>query len=243
MAMLAMLVMSNYEDELYDRLVDQFVQPEMSQQETAQSLLHATHGLLQSRQTLFSGGGYHNIRDKYFRSADIQLIDAQGDCGSYSHVLGRLLQRAGFEVRLIQMRCGARWGCHILIEAKVGGRFVGLDPLYNLAFVRPDGMLASANEIGGDWRTFKHQVPQNYPQQFSYEGVRYTNWNKIPFFMPAVKGVLRVFLGDKVETVSIRSWVLNVYKTYLFSLVFGYALLVLLSGYLLTLRKKEAFFK
>lgn len=239
MAALLMLLMSNYEDELYDRLLDRFIEPEMSQQEVALSLLHGTHKLLKPRENMFSRGGYHNIRDKFLRSSDIQLIDAQGACGSYSHVLGRLLQRAGFEVRLAQMKCGALWGCHILLEARIEGRFVSLDPLYDLAFVRPDGSLASFNEIGRNWLSYKSQVPESYPKLFAYEDVRYTNWGKIPFLLPSVKKVLTVFRADSIETLSIRSWVLNVYKTYLFALLVGYGALLIVSYYVVFIRNKS----
>jgi hypothetical protein len=167
------------------------------------------------------------------------LIDARGDCGSYSHVLGRLLQRAGFEIRLAQMKCGTQWGCHILIEASVDGGFVSLDALYNLAFFRSDGSLASFEEIGRDWDDYKVQAPEGYPAKYAYEGVRYTNWDKIPALKSTVKGVLRVFLGGEIETLSIRSWVLNVYKAYLLIFLFGYALLVIFSGYIMLLRNKS----
>ena len=83
--------------------------------------LHKTHFLLKPREELFEGEENINLRDALFRSSDIQLIDAKGACGSYTHVLGRLLQRAGFEVRIAQMKCGENWGCHILLEANIDG--------------------------------------------------------------------------------------------------------------------------
>jgi len=233
-----MFLMSNYEDQLYDRLLQEFTQPEMSQQDIVLKLLSDTHYLLKPRQKLFAGGEFNNVRDKFLRSSDIQLIDAHGDCGSYSHVLARLLQRAGLDVRLAQMKCGTQWGCHILIEANVDGRFVSLDALYNLAFFRPDGRLASIDEIGRNWGDYKSQTPEGYPSFYAYEDVRYTNWEKIPVLMPAAKGVLALLLGGDIETLSIRSWVLNVYKAYMHIILFGYALLAIFSGYTVLVRNK-----
>ncbi|MFT4635820.1 MAG: hypothetical protein ACI854_000705 [Arenicella sp.] len=229
--------MSSYEDALYDQLVNKFTETSMSQQEMALSLLSESHMLLNSRHKLFSGDDYIGMRDSLFRSADVQLIDARFSCGSYSHVLGRLLQRAGFEIRLAQMKCDNVWGCHIVLEAKVDDRFVSLDSLYNVAFIRSDGKLASFSEVGENWSDYKRQLPSGYPDWFAYEDVRYTNWSKIPLLMPAAKNLLSVFIGDKVNRVSVRSLVLNVYKAYLYILMTGYLMLIFFNIYVLVWRR------
>lgn len=238
MAITVLLVMSNYENDLYDQLVLKFTTPEMSQQQVALGLLHATHTLLKPRQILFGDSRQTNIRDKLFRSSDIQLVDAKGGCGSYAHVLGRLLQRAGFEIRLAQMKCGNTWGCHILLEANIDGRFVVLDSLFDLAFVKPDGKLANFREVRQNWAAYKDQVPKDYNHGYAYEDVRYTNWDKVPLLMPAAKQVLGVFLGTKIDTLSVRSWVLNVYKAYMQILLVMYVFLLLFSIYIVLLRSK-----
>ena len=71
----------------------------------------------------------------------------------------------------------------------------------------------------------------DYNGWFAYEDVRYTNWTKIPLVMPATKRILALFVGDRVETLSIRSWVLNVYKTYMYILLCAYACLLIFSVY------------
>ncbi len=232
-----LFVMSDSENELYDRLVFKFVEPSMSEQETVLALLHGTQTLLAPRHSVFEGRSYANIRDKLLRSADIQLNDAKWSCGSYVHVLGRLLQRAGFKIRIAQMKCGHVWGCHIVLETMVDGRFVNLDAFYGLAFSRPDGKLASFKELNENWKYYKDQAPENYEGAYAYEDVRYTNWRKIPYLMPAVNQVLKIVVPDRVETISIRSWVLNLYQTYM--IVFGvlYLALLLLSARVLYLRK------
>jgi len=128
-------LMSSYEDGLFDQIVESLLSPEMSEQEAVLALMNGTHVMLKPRQELFSGIEYVGLRDGVFGSSDTQLIDARGNCGSYTHVLGRLLQRANYEIRIAQMKCGDVWGCHILLEAKVDGRFVSLDALYDLAFI------------------------------------------------------------------------------------------------------------
>jgi hypothetical protein len=231
--------MSNYENQLYDQILAKLTEPDMSQQEVALSLLHGTHSLLKPRQDFFQNSHYSNIRESLFRSSDIQLVDAKGNCGSYTHVLGRLLQRAGFDIRIAQMKCNDVWACHILLEAKVDGRFVTLDALYDLYFTRSDGKLASYSEVGENWDEYRSQVPEDYLAWYAYEDVRYTNWDKVPYIMPALKSVLGIFLDD-INTLSIRSWVLNVYQVYLNIFIFVYLLLMLLSAYVLYNRRKKS---
>lgn len=231
-------IMSNYEDGLYDQIVKNTIAADMNDQQKAILLLHKTHFLLKPREELFEGEENINLRDALFRSSDIQLIDAKGECGSYTHVLGRLLQRAGFEVRIAQMKCGENWGCHILLEANIDGKFVSLDPLYDIAFEKNDGTLASFEEIGQNWDHYKLQAPENYLYRFAYEDVRYTNWDKIPVVMPIIRKILGIFMKNEIETFSVRSMVLNVYKTYMILLSIFYIGLIAASCFIL--RNKEA---
>lgn len=226
MAMFGLAMMSNYENQLLDNIIARAVTPEMDEQTKALSLLNVTHSLITPRAELFKGGGRSNVRERIFTSADVHLMDGKGACGSFAGVLTRLLQRSGIEARLAQMKCGDEWGCHINLEAKINGRFVALDPLYNLAFEKKNGELADYHEVGSDWQYYRSQVPENYYSAYQYEDVRYTNWQKIPVVMPFAEKLLIALLGDKAKTFSLRSYVLNIYSTYLALLVFIYLLLI-----------------
>lgn len=232
-------IMSNYEDGLYDQIVKNTLTDNISNQQKAILLLHKTHLLLKPREELFIDEENINLRDALFRSSDIQLIDAKEDCASYTHVLGRLLQRAGFTVRIAQMKCGESWGCHILLEANIDGKFAALDPLYDVAFKKTDGTLASFDEIGQNWDLYKLQVPENYPSGFAYEDVRYTNWDKIPVLMPFFRKILGTVMKNEIETMSIRSMVLNVYKTYMILLSIFYIGLIAASFFILRSKKVQ----
>ncbi|WP_189399683.1 hypothetical protein [Arenicella chitinivorans] len=229
MAVIVLAVLSEYEDGLYDQILENTITLDMDDQQKALALLHRTHSLLKPRLTLFEGENYINVRDTYFRSSDVQLIDAKGACGSHAHVLGRLLQRAGIEIRIAQMKCGNFWGCHILLDAKINDKWVALDALYGLAFVSPDGTLASFEEIGDNWDVYRLQVPNDYELSYAYEDVRYTNWDKIPVLMPVVKTVMSLFVGNDVETLSVRSYALNVYWTYMAILLGVYFCLIVVT--------------
>ena len=59
--------------------------------------------------------------------------------------------------------------------------------------------------------------------------MRYTNWDKIPVVMRTLKELLMLFIGDEVETLSIRAYVLNLYKTYFYFLLMAYPFFLLLT--------------
>ena len=228
-AMLVCVMMSRYENQLIDSIVSRTVTQDMSDRQKALALLNQTHELLKPRAALFGGSERVGIRERLFTSADVHLMDGKGACGSYAGVLTRLLQRTGIDARLAQMKCGNEWGCHINLEAKIDGEYVVLDPLYNLAFVSEEGTLANFQEVGNNWEYYKSQVPENYYPAYQYEDVRYTNWQKIPVLMPLIKSVLDFTMGAKANQISIRSYVLNIYQTYFWFIVFCYTFLLVLT--------------
>ena len=224
---------TSYEDGIYQQIVESSIKSEDSDETKALKLLEVTHKFLKPRLELFDGKKRINLRDTIFRSSDIELIDARGACGSYAHVLARLLQMANIEARIGQMKCSENWGCHIVVEAKIDDRFVALDATHNLAFRKDNGSLANFEEIGQNWDYFKMQTPDDYYSEYDYEDFRYTNWQKIPVIMPILKSVIKLVIGERVETLSIRSWVLNTYKAYMLSLTGLYALLLVFSIFMI----------
>jgi hypothetical protein len=85
--------------------------------------------------------------------------------------------------------------------------------------------MASVKQVSANWPNYADQVPRGYNKMYDYTGVRYTNWSKIPVLMPAVKEVLSWGLAD-VETLSVRSYVLNLYRTYMYLLLVLEVLLI-----------------
>lgn len=223
----------------------------MSERQKVVALMEAAHRIQWVTKPIFTP----KIRDveryplfypegvEYLRDAGRHLGTA-GGCGSFSLVLAKTLEAAGFEYRLAQMVCnGTDAACHILVEAKVNEKWVVLDPLFNQTFTTPEGELASFDEVGSDWDTYKLQVPQwrrtappaseqHYPTDFyDYGGVRYTNWQKVPVLMPAVYSALKGLLGEQQAShISLRTYVLDINRVHLWESVFvlflGVSLLV-----------------
>jgi len=170
------------------------------------------HSMLVSRPAIFGDRIEPSLIDKYVHPLSTDLIAANGACGSYSLVLGRLLQTMGYRVRVAQMKSGDAYGCHILLEARSSRGWVVLDPLYNLYFVRPDGGLASFEDVSGNWPYYRLQTPKGYDPRYRYEGVRYTNWHKIPVVLPALKMILSYFMNkERLEHFSLRVYFFRKY--------------------------------
>jgi hypothetical protein len=191
--------------------------------------LHLTHELEANRQKIFSHDGGDDFKAEYLRPVSYDLMTAQGACGSYSYVLGRLLKNMNYTVRFVQMKSGSVYGAHNVIEAKMGNSWVVLDPLYDLYFTKPDGNMASFTDVQHNWDYYKQQLPAAYDMTYRYEGARYTNWSKIPVLMPAVKKVLDWTMGkDKADTLSLRSIFLRKFHiaqllcSFIFFLVFTF---------------------
>lgn len=137
-----------------------------------------------------------------------------GACGTYAGLLGRLLDAADIDFRVVQLYCEDVdvWGCHIVLEVDVDGTWRSVDPLYNVVFP------VSAQALRDDWIQYRHIVPSEYRPMYDYSDFRYTNWDKIPVLMPAFQRILELLLPDTAKTLSIRRHVLDVYAIWSASL-------------------------
>ncbi|MFO0837620.1 MAG: hypothetical protein U1D55_03775 [Phycisphaerae bacterium] len=236
------IIFADGEDRLFKELVANVTTPAMSREEQAIALLHAAHDLLRPRHAVFNAPEESlGLREQYLRSSGFELNAPRGACGSFSTVLCRSLQIAGFRARLVQMKVGAVWAGHVVVEAEVEpGCWAVLDPTYDLSFVRPDGELAGANDVHKDWAFYRHQVPNEYDSRYAYDELRYTNWNKIPVLMPALRWVIVITCGEQFASVlSIRACFLNLFRVYAWS---SLVLAILPAGFVLaqsTLRHRR----
>ncbi len=171
----------------------------VAQEERAVRAMHAVHELLWPRLKALEASGVGS--DFWFRSTYSHLMAPTGHCGSFAQVLARTLQRDGFEVKVGQMRVGEVWGGHIVVLAKVGDRWIALDPYYDLAFRGADGKVLGANEIRDGWDALRSQCPPGYNPAYRYEAIRFTNWRGVPM------DLLGAFFGE----ISLRTHLLNLY--------------------------------
>ena len=223
-----MYVESNYETELFRSLAAHVQQTGANTQDSLTiKSLHLTHQLEKNRSVLFGSSKVNSVKAQVLKPLSVDLMIAQEACGGFSYVLGRLLQELGTDIRFAQMKVNGMYGGHILIEARLSHGWVVLDPLYDLYFTRPDGKLASFSDVQHNWSYYSQQLPAGYDMAYRYDGVRYTNWDKIPVVMPAVKNVLSWNMGkEAAENYSIRNFFLRKFDLIFYGMLAFYALLL-----------------
>jgi hypothetical protein len=143
-------------------------------------------------------------------SSDEHLSEPSGACASYTQVLAKALQTAGYPIRKIGLSKNGQQGIHHVLETFIEGRWVLMDALSNLAFHRSDGRLASAAEVHADWENYRHQTAPGYNMDYDYSEFYYTNWNRIPVVGSVVKAFPSLHQWLEGHGVSIRFWVLDV---------------------------------
>lgn len=184
------------------------------------ALNQLTHRLISTRRGLLTASPHDSLREAWFGGVDTELLEGGRACGGYSGVLGRLLESVDIPFRVLQMRCGDIWSCHVLIEAQVGDRWMALDPSFGTAFPLPEGGHASARELIQRFAEVEPTLPAEYDRQYRFEDVRYTNWDKIPVLMPAMRWTLERILGKGfVDDLSLRTWFINRYRAWFWTLL------------------------
>lgn len=194
--------------------------------------LHLTYFLGHSRSFIYGNREINSVKFSVIHPVSTDLQTGKNVCGSYSYILSRLLNELKIPNRIAQMKVDDVYGGHILLEAKTSKGWVVLDGSYDLFFKKPDGNLASFADVQGNWEHYKKQVPQGYNYAYRYEGVRYTNWNKIPILMPLMKGVIAFFLGkQEADTFSMRTYFIRKFHVLLECTIFIYSILLLAAIY------------
>ena len=231
LALLALVYLQvNYEEQLFKSLAAHVTENNDKKILTQDSLvirsLHVTHELEKSRSILFGKRPIHNLNAQYVQPLTYDLMTGQQACGGFSYVLGRLLQEMNMDIRFAQMKVNGMYGGHILVETKMNHGWVVLDPMFDLYFTRPDGRMASFADVQADWNYYSRQVPPGYKPEYNYAAVRYTNWDKIPVVMPAVKNMLYWSVGkEATEGYSIRNLFLRKFDVLFYSLLLLYMIL------------------
>jgi hypothetical protein len=126
-----------------------------------------------------------------------------------------MFENYNYPVRIAQMKSKGVFAAHNIVEVKTNKGWVVLDPLFNVYFITPKQELASFDDVKNNWDYYKKQLPPKYDMSYKYEGVRYSNWTKVPLIMPAIKKVLDFVFGkEKADTISMRTYFLKMYDFY-----------------------------
>lgn len=165
-----------------------------------QNCVHLTYYLGKSRSDVFHNCEIHSLKSSFIHPVTYDLMTVNGACGSYSYILSRLLNELKVTNRIVQMKVNGKYGGHILVEAKTSNGWAVLDASYDLFFKKADGNLASFEDVHNNWNFYKTQVPVNYDYRYKYDGVRYTNWSKIPVLMPLFNNIISFCFGKQAAS-------------------------------------------
>ncbi len=123
---------ANYENKLFE-VIQKNIDKKIDANDTKDSVLikimQTCNNMLCNRATIFAGSGndLEGLKADFFHPATIDLMTANGACGSYSLVLARILQNYHFPVRIDQMKANSRYGSHNIIEVNVNSKWIVLD--------------------------------------------------------------------------------------------------------------------
>lgn len=203
--------------------------------------LHLTYTLGKNRANIFANKEINTLKASLIHPVTYDLMTTNGACGSYAYILSRLLNELKIPNRIAQMKVDGLYGGHILVEAKTSKGWVVLDGSYDLFFKRADGSLASFDDVKNNWAHYSSQVPADYNYHYRYDGVRYTNWDKIPVVMPVIKGFLTLAVGKEIaNSFSFRTYALRKFHILFEATIFIYLLIFVIPfrRYLQTNREK-----
>ena len=189
--------------------------------QTFKNLVALTYRIQAARSANVRGMmGMNPLKGRLFRSGDMQLLDANGACGNFSHVLAEFCQAADMDIRLVQLKQNGKFGSHIIMEAKVNGKWATADCLFKTIIYNPDSSFASMAEVQKTPALYANSFPAHYPYADAYKDYRYTNWDKIPVLMPMLKSILTLVKGPEwTNTLSLRVYFLNLHKAQFFFLL------------------------
>lgn len=196
------------EDEFFRGVASHAVGDKAGDEDRLLALMHKTYRMLEPlRKGIIRGdiedvSGLDNYRRILFSNVAHDSLFPSGECGSYAGVLVKLLRAENIAARFGQMldREDVNGVAHhIVVEAWLDGRWVILDPLYDLVFRGDDGRILGYDEIKRDWETLKSQCPPNYDARYDYRGFRRVNFGRLnPWLQktPLAEWSLRTFLNE-----------------------------------------------
>ncbi len=246
LGLVSLTVESNQESVLFQNIVRVARIQTKGQHDTVfvKQIMVLINKMMHDRSDIFMGSEELSFKAKLIHSVDADLMYGAGACGGFSKVLARSLKTAGYTTRIGQMLVDGEYGGHILLEAYLPSlqKWVVLDPSFLLVYTNPQGVWASFEEVHQNWEYYKKQIPNNinYKYNYKYEGIRYTNWSKVPVLGNLSYQTLKLIRGEEfANTYSLRPVLLDSYRMYKWIMGFCYYVFILISYHRISRKKSE----
>ncbi len=215
-SMIYFKIESTYEAEIFSAISHYIIRDSVGKNNADTFFVRAmniTHLFEHNRIGVFGDHPIAGVKANLFHPVTMDLITGNGSCGSASAILARVLKSYNFKVRFVQMLVDGKYGGHIVIEVNKFGKWIVMDPLFNLCFKDSTNNFASFEQVSKNFEYYKKQLPANYPTSYKYEAANYTNWNKIKFLGPITKSILDFCIGkEKADKISLRAYLLRNYN-------------------------------
>jgi len=233
---------SNHETVLFKNIVKVAKIESAGKNDTVfvKNIMVSINKMMRDRNNIFNNTEELSIKAKLITSVDADLMYGAGACGGFTKVLARSLKMAGYTTRIGQMQVNGKYGGHILLETYLPSlqKWVIMDPLFLLVFTNPKGVWASFSEVHNNWPYYKTQIQHNYNYNYNYEGIRYTNWSKVPFLGTMAYRTIELLKGKEyASTFSLRPYLLDSYRLYKWIIGMIYILYVFFSFLMFSKRK------
>jgi hypothetical protein len=148
---------------------------------------------------------------KALRPSAYTVFQHGGHCAKRSRLLVELLEVQGIRANklylynprgLVELTDPPRAWVHVVVEAEVAGRHAVADPLFNLVFLRRDGVPATAGDLGRDTtllREWRLRADERFDvwedALYTYDDVRRLPWFLLAGLGEPARGLLASLLG------------------------------------------------
>ncbi|MGH9680169.1 MAG: transglutaminase domain-containing protein [Candidatus Acidiferrales bacterium] len=102
-------------------------------------------------------------------------------CGTATNAFVNLAQSAGLSARRLLLLDKNRMSKHVVVEVRIDGRWVIVDPVYHTLYHFPDGRLVTLADMKNPetFRSLTSAIP-GYPPSYSYESTAHLRLSRIP---------------------------------------------------------------
>lgn len=166
-----------------------------------------------------------------------------GHCGRRSRLLIVILKKKDITAHKVHLvndewkKHGHRHKyVHAVVEAKIDGKWVVADPLYNLVYINPNGKLAGISDIRSNPKIFidkvknaSHYCLPNYPVEvYTYDNIRRIFWIAFPKGEVLYELLSNIIGKEKLNRVYMPYFVERPYTLlFLFSYLFSIILVII----------------